>query len=139
MKNNKDIIAIVLILRNVTKIVKIYPFVYAMLYALCMVGYMVGSDNISCILDQLFYTSPISILFALLLSRSLKLCKWHKLECILPLIPLIHLAIDAYIVPLSNVSAIINATTVIILCLASLINAYFVFIKPSEPRSQNSK
>jgi hypothetical protein len=132
MNNNKDIIAIVIILRKVTKIVKIYPFVYAMLYAFCMVGYMIGSEQLSCLLDQLFYTSPISILFALLLSRSLKLCKWHKLECILPMIPLIHLAIGSYIIPLNSVSAIINVATVITLCLASLINAYFVFIhKPN--------
>lgn len=130
MANDKDVIAIVSILRKVTKVVKIYPFVYATLYILCMSGYMIGSDELSCILDQLFYTSPISILFALILSRSLKLCKWHKLECVLPMIPLIHLVIDSYIVPLSNVSAIINVGTIIILFILSLVNAYFVFIKP---------
>jgi hypothetical protein len=131
MVNNKDVIVIVAILRKVTKVVKIYPFVYAMLYALCMVGYMIGSEELSCALDQLFYTSPISIIFALILSRSLKLCKWHKLECILPMIPLIHLAIDSYVIPLSNVSAIINVGTIITICILSLINAYFVFIKPN--------
>lgn len=135
MANNKDVIAIVAILRNVTLIVQLYPFAYTVLYVLCMVGYLVGSEELSCTLDQLFYTSPISILFALILSRSLKLCKWHKLECVLPMIPLIHLAIDSYIIPLSNVSAIINVGTIIVLCILSLINAYFVFIKPSASRS----
>ena len=133
---NKDTIAIVAILRNVTLIVQLYPFVYTMLYALCMLGYMVGSEELSCTLDQLFYTSPFSVLFALILSRSLKLCKWHKFECILPMIPLIHLGIDTYIVSLSNVSAIINVATTIALCILSLINAYFVFRrpKPHNPR-----
>ena len=135
MANDKDVIAIVAILRKVTKVVKIYPFVYAILYEVCMFGYMLGSEELSCTLDQLFYTSPISILFALILSRSLKLCKWHKLECVLPMIPLIHLAIDSYIIPLSNVSAIINVGTIIAICILSLINAYFVFIKPSATRS----
>ena len=135
MANDKDVIAIVSILRKVTKVVKIYPFVYAILYALCMFGYMIGSEGLSCALDQLFYTSPISILFALILSRSLKLCKWHKLECILPMIPLIHLAIDSYIIPLSYVSAIINVGTIIANCILSLINANFVFNKPSATRS----
>lgn len=130
MANNKDVIAIVAILRNVTLIVQLYPFAYTMLYVLCMVGYLVGSEELSCTLDQIFYTSPFSVLFALILSRSLKLCKWHKLECILPMIPLAHLAIDTYIVPLSNVSAIINVGTIIFLCILSLINAYFVFRKP---------
>ena len=132
MANNKDVIAIVAILRNVTLIVQLYPFAYTMLYALCMVGYLVGSEELSCTLDQIFYTSPFSVLFALILSRSLKLCKWHKLECILPMIPLTHLAIDTYIVPLSNVSAIINVGTIIFLCILSLINAYFVFRKPKS-------
>ena len=132
MINKQDIIDIVYILRSVTKIVKVYPFIYATLYVLCMVGYMIGNEELSCTLDQLFYTSPVSILFALLLSRSLKLCKWHKLECVLPMIPLVHLVIDSYIIPLNNVSAIINVGTIIIICLASLINAYFVFIhKPN--------
>lgn len=130
MANNKDVIAIVAILRNVTLIVQLYPFAYTVLYALCMVGYLVGSEELSCTLDQLFYTSLLSVLFALILSRSLKLCKWHKLECILPMIPLVHLAIDSYIVSLSNVSAIINVGTIIALCILSLINAYFVFRKP---------
>lgn len=130
MANNKDMIAIVAILRNVTLIVQLYPFAYTVLYALCMVGYLVGSEELSCTLDQLFYTSPFSVLFALILSRSLKLCKWHKLECILPMIPLVHLVIDTYIVSLSNVSAIINVGTIIALCILSLINAYFVFRRP---------
>lgn len=130
MRNSKDVVAIVTILRNVTLIVQIYPFVYTMLYALCMLGYLVGSDMLSCALDQLFYTSPISVLFALILSRSLKLCKWHKLECVLPMIPLIHLVVDTYLVSLSNVSAIVNVGTIIVLCILSLVNAYFVFRKP---------
>lgn len=130
MANNKDVIAIVAILRNVTLIVQLYPFAYTVLYVLCMVGYLVGSEELSCTLDQLFYTSLLSVLFALILSRSLKLCKWHKLECILPMIPLVHLAIDTYIVSLSNVSAIINVGTIIALCILSLINSYFVFRKP---------
>lgn len=132
MNNNNDIIAIVKILRKVTKIVKVYPFIYAILYVLCMIGYVVGSEELSCTLDQLFYTSPISVFFALLLSNSLKLCKWHRLECILPMIPLIHLVIDTYVISLGNVSAILNVATIIFLCIASLINAYFVFIKPSK-------
>lgn len=131
MRNSKDVVAIVTILRNVTLIVQIYPFVYTMLYALCMLGYLVGSEMLSCTLDQLFYTSPISVLFALILSRSLKLCKWHKLECVLPMIPLIHLAVDTYLVSLSNVSAIVNVGTIIALCILSLVNAYFVFRKPN--------
>jgi hypothetical protein len=130
MVEHKDILAIVRILRKVTKIVKIYPFIYAVLYALCMIGYLVSDDIVSVILDQLFYTSPIVVSCNILLSYSLKLCKWHRLQCCLPIFPLIPVAIDTWAYSLSRVAAITNATTIIVLSIASLINAYFVFRRP---------
>lgn len=132
MVENRDIIAIVNILRKVTKVVKIYPFVYAILYVFSMVGYILCDDNISIILDQLFYTSPIVVSCNIALSYALKLCKWHRLQCLLPMFPLIPVVIDYYVFPLSRFVAITNATTIIILCILSLINAYFVFIKPKN-------
>ena len=130
MSSNRDIIAIVTILRKTTRIVKVYPFIYAMLYVMCMFGYMLFSENVATILDQLFYTSPIVVSCNIALSYSLKLCKWHRMECSLPLIPMLPLFVDYYIYPLNNIAVGINTTIMIILCLASLINAYFVFIKP---------
>jgi hypothetical protein len=134
MSSNRDIIAIVTILRKTTRIVKVYPFIYAMLYVMCMFGYMLFSENVAIILDQLFYTSPIVVSCNIALSYALKLCKWHRMECSLPLIPMLPLFADYYIYPLNNIAVGINTTIMIILCLASLINAYFVFIKPHNPR-----
>lgn len=132
MVDNKDILALVNILRKVTVIVKICPFIYAVLYALCMFGYLSMSESVATILDQLFYTSPIVVVNNLVLSRSLKLCKWHRLECILPIIPLLPLAIDSYIFPLNNIAVGVNTVIMVLLCIASIINAYFVFIKPKQ-------
>lgn len=106
-----------------------------MLYVMCMFGYMLFSENVALILDQLFYTSPIVVSCNIALSYTLKLCKWHRMECSLPLIPMLPLFVDYYIYPLNNIAVGINTTIMIILCLASLINAYFVFIKPSATRS----
>jgi hypothetical protein len=131
MAENKDILAIVKILRKVTVIVKVYPFVYALLYIISMIGYIVCEDSVSILLDQLFYTSPIVVSCNILLSFALKLCKWHRLQCCLPMFPLIPVAIDNYICCLSRVVAITNVVTIITLCIASLINVYFVFIKPN--------
>lgn len=132
MVEHKDILAIINILRRVTKIIKIYPFVYAVLYALCMIGYLVCDDIVSVMLDQLFYTSPIVVSCNMLLSYSLKLCKWHRLQCLLPMFPLIPLFVDYLIIPVSKLAFTINALTIIILFTLSLINAYFVFIKPKN-------
>lgn len=138
MVEHKDILAIVRILRKVTKIVKIYPFVYAILYALCMIGYLVCDDFVSIMLDQLFYTSPIVVSCNILLSYSLKLCKWHRLQCLLPMIPLITLLVDVTIYPISKIASTINALTVILLFTLSFINAYFVFIKPKNNETYTS-
>ena len=132
MVEHKDILAIVRILRKVTKIVKIYPFVYAVLYALCMIGYLVCDDFVSIMLDQLFYTSPIVVSCNIMLSYSLKLCKWHRLQCLLPMTHLITLLVDVTIYPISKIASTINALTIILLFALSLINAYFVFIKPKK-------
>lgn len=139
MVDNKDILALVRILRKVTTIVKIYPFVYAVLYALCMIGYLVCDDIVSVMLDQLFYTSPIVVSCNILLSYSLKLCKWHRLQCLLPMFPLIPLFIDYLIFPVSKLAFTINALTIMLLFILSLINAYFVFIKPKNNETNTSQ
>lgn len=138
MVEHKDILAIVRILRKVTKIVKIYPFVYAVLYALCMIGYLVCDDIVSVMLDQLFYTSPIVVSCNILLSYSLKLCKWHRLQCLLPMFPLIPLFVDYLVFPVSKLAFTTNALTIILLFALSLINAYFVFIKPKNNETYTS-
>ena len=132
MVGNKDIISIVNILRRVTVIVKLYPFAYTLLYISCMLVYMFGSENASVFCDQMFYTSPFMVVCAIGLSYSLKLCKWHRLECILPLMPCIIVLVDTYIYQISMLGAYLNSILMLILCILSLINAYFVFIKPKQ-------
>ena len=139
MAEHKDILAIVKILRRVTIVIKIYPFIYAILYSLCMVGYLRCNDMVATILDQLFYTSPIVVSCNILLSYSLKMCKWHKLQCVLPMFPLIPLFMDYLIFPLSKFAFTINAITIIVLFALSLINAYFVFIKPKNNETSSTK
>lgn len=132
MENKKEILSIIRILQRVTITVKVYPFIYALLYVFCMGAYLFGSETISTILDLLFYTSPVAVVFTLILSKNLKLCKWHRTECVLPMIPLIHLFVDSFIFSLSTISAILNVVTIIVICCLSLVNAYFVFIKPKR-------
>ena len=97
MSGQADILRIVKILRNATKVVKLMPFIYAIVYILCMVGYLLFSDEVATLLDKVFYVSPISILFSLYLSRTLKMCIWHRIECILPLLPTLLVFVDEFI------------------------------------------
>lgn len=132
MVEHKDILAIVQVLRNTTRIVKLYPFVVTIAYIITIIGYMFCSDNVATFLDQALYTSPLVVLFNIMLSYSLKLCKWHRLECSLPIYPLIPLIIDKCIHPIGKIGAIVNCITILVLIIASLINAYFVFVKPKQ-------
>lgn len=88
--------------------------------------------NILDMLDSLFYISPLASLLMILLSKELYLCKWHRLECVLPVIAIIPDIIDVHIHPLSDIAEDVNLALMTMIFLLSLINAYFVFIKPSK-------
>lgn len=121
-------------LRKVTLIVKVAPFVLAVFYMLTILGYMYMSEEMIYILDTMLYCSPTMVVLLVVLSKQLKLCFWHRLECSLPVICMLPGFVDSLICPLSNVATYINAVTLSFILLASLVNAYFVFIKPSVRR-----
>lgn len=125
-----ELISLVCILRNTTRIVKIAPFVYSGLYILCMIAYLFASYEFCFVLDLCFTMSPVTVILLLFLSKYLKLCKWHKLECILPMIPIAPILVDRYCFTLSTIAVYSNVTIIILLSILSLINAYHVFIKP---------
>lgn len=128
MTNEEKIIRAVKIAQNATFVVKIMPFVYALIFMACLITYMFASDEVQTILDTIFYVSPITIIFALILSKTFKLCKWHRLECVLPLISQITVMIDLFH-PLSEVAAEINVVTIVVIFLISIINAYYTFLR----------
>ena len=136
-RDENKILGAIQILRKVTKTVKIAPFILAVLYMFSMIGYMLFSDSVSVILDYLFYVSPTTIVLLLLLSKATKMCIWHRLECVLPLVALLPGLFDDLIMTLSNIAAHINIILIALVCLASLINAYFVFIKPTHEESNS--
>lgn len=128
-REDHKILGAIQILRKVTKTVKIAPFFLALLYILSLVGYMLFSDTVATIFDYLFYISPTTIFILLILSKATKMCAWHRLECILPIVAMLPALFDSLVMSLSHVAAYVNVCTIIFVFLASLLNAYFVFIK----------
>lgn len=116
-------------LRYITLAAQILPFAYSFLYILSLVLYLICDEPTLRILDTLFYVSPIVVCGFLVESHILKLCKWHKSACILPILPQIIVFIDAYIVELTSIEAHIAIITPIVLSVLLLIAAYKVFIK----------
>ena len=129
MEGKGNIAAVVSILREVTRTVKIAPFVLVTMYMFAMVGYMLFSDAVAVTLDTLFYVSPLVVILLWMLSKALKMCNWHRLECVLPLVPQVPIFFDDYINQFDYAGAAINICVVGLLFLLSLLNAYFVFIK----------
>lgn len=116
-------------LRSVTRIIKIAPFVYAIVFIMCMMGYAILSDESASILDLMFYVSPIVCATFILLSYPLKLCNWYRLQVCLPMFPLPFTIIDETIWTFDSIAAIVNLSITTLIFLLSLINTYFVFIR----------
>ena len=108
--------------------VKLAPFVFTLGYIACLLVYMFGSASACLIVDTLFYTSPMSIALLLILSSIYQLCRWHKLQCCIPLFPMAVMIIDSFIVELSAIVANINIYLCLIMFVLSLFNAYKMFL-----------
>lgn len=130
--SKEELVRIIGILKTTTKVVKLIPFAYALLYIISILSYSICTENVSIWVDMIFYVSPISIIFLLILSRTLKLCKWHRLECVLPLMGFCAVIINDFIIEFGKYGQLANYIIVIATFILSLINAYFVFIKPKN-------
>ena len=125
------------ILRKATATVKVAPFAFALLYLVALVVYLLFNDTIATMTDLLFYVSPVAVFFNLRMSKIFKMCKWHRLECLLPLLPIVIVFINGFGFIIPNIAVYVNWSVNLIIFLLSLLNAYFVFIKPRNEESNS--
>lgn len=132
--------SIVDILRRVTVTVKTFPFFYAFGLLLFWLISPILTETSLNLIDGIIYLSAIMIILLIRLSYCVKLCIWHRLQCALPLLPQIVAQVDRYILKFDLYLAIVEVIVMCIIFTLSLINAYFVFIKPTtrNKRSLNS-
>lgn len=114
-------------LRDVTLAVQIMPFVCTFVYIICMIFYWFSNDTIHNILDTLFYVSPIVVVQMLILSRLLRLCMWHRVACILPVVPQFIVLLDYTLVIFSVQARLYSIATMLIMSCLLLVAAYKVF------------
>lgn len=119
-------------LRSITLAIQVMPFFFSALYILSMFLYLCAPDNVCGVLDTLFYVSPTTVCGLLICSRILKLCKWHKMACSLPLLPQVAVFIDYHIVSLSRLGATVAILLSIVMAVLLLVAAYNVFLKPKH-------
>ena len=92
-----DANALVAILRRITLAVQVFPFFYTVLFVILFLAYYCFPGPILDIVDYVFFVSPVVALAHLIYSRMLKLCKWHRMACALPLLPQSVDVVDNYV------------------------------------------
>ena len=113
-------------LRRITFIVQVAPFVYCGLYLIAIGLYLFAPDSVLKITDTFLYVSPITVLLCFSLSVSLRMCKWHKSACLLPLIPQIGLFIDRYVIEFGRMTVMIQLAMLGVMTASLLFFAYKV-------------
>lgn len=85
------------ILRRLTRLVQLAPFVYLVVYATYLLFSWLLPDSVLGILDSMLFLSPATSGGFLVLSRLLKLCKWHKAAIMIPFSSQIEGYIDCFV------------------------------------------
>lgn len=129
MERKEGIEKIISVVRYSTVLVKVMPFFFAFFYLAGIFSYIWLPKTYIGYLDLAFYVSPIVILYELILSKIFHLCKWHRLECVLPLSGLIPVIVDKFIIEVGAYGQLVNWIIAVSVFTLSLINAYFVFLK----------
>ena len=124
-----DLKGLVSTLRNVTSAVQFLPFIYVPIYIAVLTVYYFAGDEILWLADTLFYVSPMTVAAFLVLSKLLRLCKWHRRAVALPLLPQVVNLLDYYVVDLSEVAVRLNFIMVLAMSILLLIAAYNIFFK----------
>ena len=124
-----DLKGLVSTLRNVTSAVQFLPFIYVPIYIVVLMVYYFASEDFLWLADTLFYVSPMTVAAFLILSKLLRLCKWHRRAVALPLLPQAVNLLDYYVVDLSEIAVRVNFFIVLSMAILLMIAAYNVFFK----------
>lgn len=133
MASNDDrVLYLINKLRSITLIVQVVPFLFTSVYIFVLSVYHFLPENVLNVLDTIFYISPMTIAGLFVMSKTLKLCAWHRRACALPILPQISVFIDYHITELSRVEAILGIAVPILMAILLLIAAWNVFLKPKH-------
>lgn len=118
---------LVSILRRITMAVQVFPFIYTAMYIFLFTAYSFSDGVVLDIIDYIAFVSPMVVVAHLIYSRMLKMCKWHRTACALPLIPQAVDLFDAYIYHFDHYEWIVVSATILLTLILFLIAIYKVF------------
>ena len=103
---------IVWVLRRVTRLVQLLPFAYLLVYAAYLFLSVFASDRLLGFLDSFVFVSPAASGWMLVLSRLLKLCRWHRAAVLIPMSSQAECLVDGYIFTFTELEVdLVNAAT----------------------------
>lgn len=136
---NDKLLKAIRILRDVTVIVKIFPFLSSFLYIIFFLAQLLFQNDVVYEIESLFYISAFVIALLIVLSYRLRLCKWHRIQCLLLFMPQVFSYIDMYVYEYGVHSAIIADIALTFILAVSILNAYKMFRKHSEQPSDKTE
>ena len=108
----------VTILRRITLAVQVFPFIYTAIFIFLFTAYSFSDGVVLEIIDYFAFVSPIVVVAHIVYSRMLKMCKWHRTACAIPLIPQAVDLFDNYVYHFEhNAWVVVCATIIVSLCL----------------------
>ena len=111
------------ILRKVTRLVQVAPFAYLALYSIYMIFGALVPDGAVSMADGVMFNSPAVTILFLVLSRLLKLCRWHKAACLIPSASQVEGVVDCYFFTFTQTEIIVMNVIIGVLSLVFLARA----------------
>lgn len=95
-------------------LIQVFPFVYAAMFIFLYGSYSFLDNELArFIIDYAFFVSPIVVLAHYLYSRVLRMCIWHRVACLIPLITQIADLLDTFVSCISRNGMVITVITII--------------------------
>lgn len=119
---------LVAILKHVTRIVQLVPFVYLCFYALYLLLSCFAGEGLLTFLDNILTVQPLTILSFLIASKIFNLCIWHKIACLLPSSTQIESYIDNFIITFTQEEVLIINMSIFSIIVIFLILSFRRFL-----------
>lgn len=124
--------------RKATRIVQLFPFVYLVASALYLIfGSLVG-DKLLSIIDSVLYQPSVAPVVLIVLSRVFKLCRWHKVACILPSSTRLETIVDTYLFQFTETEIVLINIILGIIFLAFIYSAFKHFFLHGRKRNHKA-
>jgi len=126
------------ILRKTTRLIQVIPFIYLGIFSLALLTERLMPSSMVLTINSVLGVSPYIIGIVLALSKLLKLCVWHKVACLFPLIQQGFYYIDNFVITFTQGEVVLINTTMGILSLIFLLAAIRHFFYGHKAAAQGT-